>query len=387
MTRLFTHHNKLGGYVHGILGATALLHFVYRFMFFFMRHGKESMTPTDTTALLLLVHVALHATSFQFALPSRRNFTKPMIWREFRAHNAIFAYRNILGAALGIWAPDWWWRDELSVSAVVAKLCLVLGTNWAADVVTNRLGCRMDRTTNAMPYPKKTDATFELTAKYFYAKSQFSATALAVFGQPTMSFCAVLAIEMASFLMTLTRKGMIQAQTYHLCYGACLFIMGPACLVSQLAADPAHGRVLFRMLATTGFAVRLRMRYRLSKYVTWSASIIFAGWIAAGAVMWAVPDHYHYIGVMGMVWGLLDTLFKLAPLLFKDLVVTFPNHEANDPKAEEVQSQMEEHEKAQHDFADEQVVKTQSQNRSGDELSTSAEGSGSDSDSNTVRGG
>ena len=31
---------------------------------------------------------------FQFSLPERRMTQKPMIWREFRVHNAIFAYRT-----------------------------------------------------------------------------------------------------------------------------------------------------------------------------------------------------------------------------------------------------------------------------------------------------
>jgi len=38
-------------------------------------------------------------------------------------------------------------------------------------------------------------------------------------------------------------------------------------------------------------------------------------------------------------------VIAMVDLLIKDLVVTFPNHEANDPKAEEVQSQMEQDEK------------------------------------------
>ena len=77
-------------------------------------------------------------------------------------------------------------------------------------------------------------------AKTFYAKSQFAATSIAApclhgfccigiccrchnleggigvmcakaFGTPSLSFCSVLAIELASLLMTLVRKGLIEA--------------------------------------------------------------------------------------------------------------------------------------------------------------------------------
>lgn len=62
--------------------------------------------PAAISSICLAIHVSLHASSFRFHLPAKRNPLKPMIWPEFRMHNAIFATRNLLGAALGIWLVD-----------------------------------------------------------------------------------------------------------------------------------------------------------------------------------------------------------------------------------------------------------------------------------------
>jgi len=47
-------------------------------------------------------------------------------------------------------------------------------------------------------------------AKKFYAACQFGATAYSVFAPPDIAFACVLAIEIASLLMTLVRKNKVR---------------------------------------------------------------------------------------------------------------------------------------------------------------------------------
>eukprot|EP00971_Amphidinium_carterae_P124580 2467961-Amphidinium_carterae.1 len=92
--------------------------------------------------------------------------------KEFRVHNALFAYRHLVppackrratwnvdklrvGCALGIWCADWWWRHPMTISSLLVKVAVVLGTSKAADITTAQIGSRELRTTNAMPYPEK----------------------------------------------------------------------------------------------------------------------------------------------------------------------------------------------------------------------------------------
>jgi len=302
MAKLFSGHDKY--HLHAVLGLLALLHFVYRF-FTVLILQQESFQQNSFSAACLLVHVLLHALSFQFELPRNRIWTKPMIWREFRVYNALFAMRHLIGTALGIWAPDWWLRQP-GVAAVAAKVCLVLATCKAADITTEQIGSTDDRTTNAMPYPKKTPETLEKVAKRFYAKSQFAATALAAFGTPSSSFCAIFAIEIASFLMTLVRKGIIEARTYHVLYAASLFIMFPVLVATLHSGDAVAEAATLRCLFIGALGIDIRIKYGFSKYTAWLVAIP-AGYILADTLsMYA--NMKLFFAWPGMMWSASDTL-------------------------------------------------------------------------------
>jgi len=304
MAKLLSHHDKF--HVHAILGLTALLHFFFRFAYLFGKF-QDSFTPGVVSALTLGVHVLLHASSFQFALPKNRLWTKPMIWREFRIHNAIFAYRHLIGAYIGIWLPEFWWRSP-GVVSILLKVALIFAACKAADVATEHAGSEDKRTTNAMPYPQKTANNVEQVAKWFYAKSQFAATSLAAFGTPSLSFLSVLAIEIASFLMTLVRKGIIETRTYHIVYAASLFIMFPAIVATLHSGDYQATVATFRALCVCFFACEMRMNYKYNKYLTWAVSIAGGCLIVEGVnrfidIRWAAWP--------GMAWSAADTLIIL----------------------------------------------------------------------------
>lgn len=306
MAKLLTHHDRF--HVHAALGLTALLHFLYRFGYHFLSLGRESFDPSEFSALALAVHVMLHATSFQFFLPSHRLWTKPMIWREFRVHNAIFAYRNLLCAALGIWLPVFWWRQPTLLSMML-KVGVVFATCAAADMATQAVGSVEKRTTNAMPYPSRTQKALEEMAKLFYAKSQFAATALAAFGPPVLSFCSILAIELASLLMTLVRKGIIESRTYHIVYAASLFIMFPSMFTTIHSEDSEARYAVFMAMLATAVACVCRLQLRLGKYVTWLASIASAPLLAAGVSLVLPIQLAAWIGAF---WSASDTVLTYA---------------------------------------------------------------------------
>jgi len=316
MAKLLSHHDKY--HMHAMLGLMALLHFAYRFAMLFLWR-KDSFQPGVWAAASYAIHILLHITSFQFLLPKKRLLTKPMIWPEFRVHNAIFAYRNLLGAILGTWFPDWWLRD-VSFTSMCVKLALVLGACKAADMATVSFGDKEVRTTNAMPYPPSTPLRVESFAKHFYAKSQFAATSLAVFGCPVLAFGSVLAIEAASILMTLVRKGLIEAHTYHVVYGLSLFAMFPAIVVSIHFLDASAQIGALRALAATAFAVTLRMPdlqlplvKRLcgsSKYMAWALAILLAPVMDALQLVFS-DQLVLLIAYLGMLSSAGDTVMKL----------------------------------------------------------------------------
>jgi len=99
----------------------------------------------------------------------------------------------------------------------------MIATLRAASFITDRLGCREKRTTNAMPYPQTVSSQQQIAIKHFYTLAQFGATAACLFDDPTISFAPLLAIQAAPLLMTLVRKGKASSATYHRIYALSLF--------------------------------------------------------------------------------------------------------------------------------------------------------------------
>lgn len=275
MAKLFTHHDF--GHVHAICGILVLLHFFTRIMLW-LCFGMDTFSAGPVSVVTLLLHVFLHASSFQFYLPANRLWTKPMIWREFRVHNAIFASRHVVSTMLAIFAPGWWWRSP-DLSSVAVKVLLVWIICAAADVATEQLGDREKRTTNAMPYPQGTSKASERVIKLFYATAQMGAASVAAFGPPVPNFACILPIEIASLLMTLVRKGLIEAWHYHLLYAVSLVLIYPVLAVGFVFRDdPEYDLATCRVLLTMLFSAQLRLRLWLNKYLVWGVAIT-AGYV------------------------------------------------------------------------------------------------------------
>lgn len=114
---------------------------------------------------------------------------------------------------------------------------MVLGAVRVASAVTDRYGCREQRTTNSMPYPPTVSDDQRPPIKKSYALAQFAATAVCLLPDATVNFAPLLAIQMAPLLMTLVRKGKVTAGTYHRVYAVSLWLGYVMVFVRLLAGD------------------------------------------------------------------------------------------------------------------------------------------------------
>ena len=271
MTKLFTKHDPY--HFHKTVGSVCLLHFLYRFFLLF-RFGKAFPTSEQWwfTCATCGLHLLLHKTSFVFRIPAKRNFRKPMLWREFRRHNATFVTRNILGTLLCLF----FWNDvflkQHPLATWATKLTMVLVPMIVADLVTRPLGDKEKRTTNAMPYPAWVTEEQQTEIKLFYAQCQFHATMLAIF-HPCLSFASVLGIEISSLCMTLVRKGKIAMHHYHQTYALCLWIVYPALFLVFANGNFDAAMYLGPM---SSLAKMARTNYRVNKYLIWVIFVTIA---------------------------------------------------------------------------------------------------------------
>jgi hypothetical protein len=270
--KLFTKEDPIG--IHKFLGIFVLLHFVFRYTQMFFgdpsaglgtRLGKG---PGILAALCLIPHGLLSMSSLIFhTVPRERVVGKPMIWQEYRVHNIAFGLRSVITGLLAWFTiyngntPSW------RRLAVIGSCVTALAANIVADEGTRRL--RVDNaesTTATMPYWEGCSVDTQRRFKTFYAYCQFLATGACItVGNPAWPLAVLLAIQMASLLMTLVRKGLLSAKGYHIGYTITLalpyFVALRDMFISKSWDFPVMGAIGW-------FLFQLR-RQGVNKYVLW----------------------------------------------------------------------------------------------------------------------
>ena len=155
----------------------------------------------------------------------------------------------------------------LFYSVVYGCSAAVLLSNIGADLATRRLRFNsLESTTATMPYWPGCSLATQKRFKNFYAYCQFMATlACLAASNPAWPLAVLLAIQLASLLMTLVRKGFISAKAYHYGYTASLvapFLVGFRSLFYTKYAE-------FLGLLTTGFVLYQARRRGINKYALW----------------------------------------------------------------------------------------------------------------------
>ena len=231
MAYLFTNHDKY--HIHKTLGFLAVANFILRF-YYAIIYGT-SFPPFETKVFScssVLIHALLPIASLSIPLPEKRNFTSPMIWKEFRLHSILFSCRHSILTIITLLEL---WPTQLEIfknyklyalfSESILKYIAIISCIKIASIITAKYGDTEKRTTNAMPYPEHVTEYEIEKIKYEYAKKQFGATIMAVFSgelSASLNFAPLYAIQSAPFMMTLVRKGKCNSSHYHMVYSLTL---------------------------------------------------------------------------------------------------------------------------------------------------------------------
>ena len=198
--KLFTHADPF--HVHKVLGAAALISFMYTYAYAWPTTGSLGASRS-----LIWLHVALSASGIQFRVPLRRVRAWPtMIWEEYRLHAIVFSLRPLVVA----YTPPGPVR-AMGVAAVHAL----------ADIVTARYGSPGHSTVRGNHQRDKSWRIRVLMRTY--AAYQWLALASHLVGVDgvQLGYNAFIAIQSSAFCMTLHRKGLIRWQTHAAVYLAC----------------------------------------------------------------------------------------------------------------------------------------------------------------------
>ena len=271
--RLFTHEDAVFLHAHKIFGVLVLFNFAYRF-WLWAAHCDMMLDKGYDVLAWIGVHAALHVTSFQFHIPSRRNKAYNIIWPEMRWHTMIFAYRSII-SLLFQWSTNMGFISQHATD--MSKGPLIIATMLAADYTTKYYKSRemvdqKDSTMRGNPYPKGTSETFKRALNLFYSASQVLATSnILVNRDMGRIFLILLPIQIAPFCSTLVKKGIINQAGWHFIYTLALvsnFVYG----VFPNFDPPIIPKTIDWAL-TLGFMIG-RFGFNVNKYVLWIAFIV-----------------------------------------------------------------------------------------------------------------
>ena len=235
-----------------------------------LRLGAKTCHESPSTALAsVLLHGLLSWSSLLLPLPTRRNFSKPMIWPEFRFHSILFATRHVVTTLVTLLNL---WPTNEHVNAM-ARAAVILGTVTIASLITNKYGSRDKRTTNSMPYPINVTPEEQLAIKKTYTSAQFGATVTSLMTDASMNFAPLLGIQMAPLLMTLVRKGKVSTRTYHQVYALSLSLGYVVIFTRLLLGLESLGvTYTFRALLLFGLPFKKSRRF-VSAQTFWTVTI------------------------------------------------------------------------------------------------------------------
>lgn len=272
--KLFTKEDPVG--VHKCLGIFCLLNFTGRYfqmLFGDPAAGLGTRGHPWTSIACLFPHAMLSLSSLIFqTVPRERVVGKPMIWQEFRVHNILFGVRSVLSAFVAAMAIKAGNTPKIRQLAILCSGVFVLGSNIGADFATSKLrAATSESTTATMPYWEGCSTQTQLRFKGFYAYCQFMATlACLAVGNPAWSLATLLAIQLASLLMTLVRKGLLSAKGYHIGYTLCLVAPWLVGIRSSLFTKTLE----FPLMTGFGYVLYKLRRKGISKYRLWIPVIL-----------------------------------------------------------------------------------------------------------------
>lgn len=243
--------NEDSSFLHKYLGGICLINFIYRFYAYFY-YGN--MKIDNSFALFLVgVHGILSTSSLIFHIPSIRNPSKPMIYPEFRLHSIIFALRSVFICF------QYYYKLHYIYPILTCFITMA-----GADLITftyNEKG-KNGKTMRNMPFDNNISSEKQSEITYMHSIMQIGATTY-MLGNIDTAFSPLLAIQLAAFLMTLVRKSIIDAITWHSIYSITLWVNAILYL---------HHKVEFIIIHQIMMSNYIYIFFprRINKYIAWT---------------------------------------------------------------------------------------------------------------------
>lgn len=147
-------------------------------------------------------------------------------------------------------------------------MAICIFTMMAADYITNMYidVNNANTTMRSMPFDEAITEIQQKKITMFYTLQQISAT-LFMLNNIESTFGPLFAIQIAAFLMTLVRKGIITPNTWHLVYSFSL-------IINIFILNTYNTTQFVYVFFGTQYIKILRLKLRLNKYLCWGSLFI-----------------------------------------------------------------------------------------------------------------
>jgi hypothetical protein len=257
---------------HKFLGGVCLVNFIYRYIHYILFGNMDLNNPFSI--FLIGVHGLLSISSLIFHIPSKRNPSKPMIYPEFRLHSIAFALRSV------IICYQYYYKLHYIYPIITCYVTMI-----SADLITYHFNPdgKNGKTMRNMPFDNDIPIEKQDEIIRMHSIMQIGATTFMLEGIES-AFSPLLAIQLAAFLMTLVRKSIINAVTWHSVYTLTLWIN------MLLYQTHAVSFMIIHHLMIKNY-IHVFFPYRINKYIGWS--INFGTFIIYRET--GVEDYINYI--------------------------------------------------------------------------------------------
>jgi hypothetical protein len=265
--KLFTREDRFQ--LHKICGLFSLLHFFYRAYLLVSTGSMRFEDNFGLTVAAISIHFLLSTSSLIFKIPNARIKIAPMIYPEFRLHSIVFASRSMVLMVL----QSFYGHYVNGVIPFYFRWSIIMVTMILADYITTKYGETCERgsgtTIRDMPFPDYISDSFKSKANIFYSQAQMLATAYLLLGVATpkiteYAFLILFPIQLAAFLMTLVKKGILPSIDWHIFYALSLLIPFLYLILNTEVSESIPA-----LPAGVAFGV-MRIHTRVSKYVLWN---------------------------------------------------------------------------------------------------------------------
>ena len=205
--KLFTKEDVF--HFHKVLGFACLTNFFYRFWKLMVVGDIGLVSYKDIITIQL--HGLLSISSLVFPLSKKRHKSLTIIYPEFRLHSILFALRSVVCIHL----IHYNYHKIFNIFT-----CLLV--NVLADLVAQSYKNEHSTMRN-MPFHPSITETDARKITRGHSCSQIGAT-LYMLGNTNTAFFPLIPIQLAAFLMTLTRKNIITPNTWHIVYSITLWL-------------------------------------------------------------------------------------------------------------------------------------------------------------------